>query len=263
MTYKIYTCQQLTRFLCLSILLFSSCTEQSDDILMTSEETRSNSTVGSEPIANLEERTFSTLQSAFPSPILDEDFKTLGALANSDTYLAFLSRTFKPEKPFQNFDEFLDTIPPDAEKKIRSIFKKHLVHLAINDQDIANFYKLTTIDQSKVILTVLRVRPIPPRIKEAEALALKNAQFFRWLPPEIQPHIRQTFWKAYVKFVEDANETARQKTQNTLHEHGQDDGLIWLAIQEPRIFGIIVNTFIEPVTPADFLRWIELEGQAN
>ncbi len=266
MTYKIYTCQQLTRFLCLSILLLSGCTEQSDDMLMTSEETRSNSTVGSEPIANLEERTFFTLQSAFPSPILDEDFKTLGALANSDTYLAFLSRTFKPVKPFQNFDEFLETVPPDAEKKIRPILKKHLAHLAINDQDIAGFYEFAITDQSVTILKNLNFRfhLMPQRIKEAEERAVKNVPLFRWFPPkDFDPHIRQAFWKDYVKFVEDANETARKKTQNTLHEHGQDDGLIWLAIQEPRILGIIVNTFIEPVTPADFLRWIELEGQAN
>ena len=54
-----------------------------------------------------------------------------------------------------------------------------------------------------------------------------------------------------------------KKTQNILHEHGQDDGLIWLAIQEPRIFGVILNTFIHPLTPADFLHWIALEKQEN
>lgn len=72
----------------------------------------------------------------------------------------------------------------------------------------------------------------------------------------IEPHIRQAFWKSYVEFVEDANKTARKKTQNILHEHGQDEGLIWLAIQEPRILGIIFNTFIDPLTTADFLHWI-------
>ena len=233
---------------------------------MTSEETRSNSTVSSESIANLEERTFSKLRAAFPGPLLDENLKTLQALANSDIYIEFLTRVFKPVKPFQNFDEFLETMPPDAEKKIRPILKKHLAHLAINDQDIAGFYELAITDQSMAILIDLNlhVHPIPPRIKEAEARAVKNAPLFRWFPPkEFEPQIRQAFWKAFVKFVEDANETARKKTQNTLHEHGQDEGLIWLAIQDPRIFGIILNTFIEPVTPADFLRWIELEGQAN
>lgn len=137
-------------------------------------------------------------------------------------------------------------------------------HLIINDQDIASFYEQATIEQSLVILTNLRVHPKPLHLIEAETRALKNAPFFRWFPPkEIQPHIRQAFWKAYVTFVIDANEIARKKTQDTLHEHGQNDGLIWLAIQEPRILGVILNTFIDPLSPADFLRWIDSEGQEN
>ena len=139
-----------------------------------------------------------------------------------------------------------------------------MAHFIINDQDIANLHKLATIEQSLLILTNLRVHPKPLHLKEAEARAIKNAPFFRWFPPkEIEPHIRQAFWKSYVEFVENANETSRKKTQNTLHEHGQDDGLIWLAIQEPRILGVILNTFIDPLTPADFLRWIDPEGQKN
>ncbi len=248
----------------LSVFLFFGCTDKSDDpLIVSSEEIESVSILDAVPVANLEERTFSELRAAFPGPLLDENLKTLQTLANSDTYLAFLSRISKQVKPFQTFDEFLDTTPPDAQKKIRPIFKQRLPHLVINDQDIANFHKLATIEQSLAILTNLRVDPKPPHLKEAEARAIKNAEFFRWLPPEIQPHIRQAFWKAYVKFVVDANEIARKKMQDTLHEHGQDDGLIWLAIQEPRILGVILNAFMDPLTPADFLRWVALEKQEN
>ena len=249
----------------LSVFLFFGCTDKSEDtLIISSEEIEPVSILDAVPVANLEERTFSKLRAAFPGPLLDENLKTLHALANSDIYLAFLSRISKQVKPFQTFDEFLDTTPPDTEKEIRPIFKQHLPHLIINDQDIASFYELATIEQSLVILTNLRVHPKPPHLKEAETRVLKNAPFFRWFPPrEIEPHIRQAFWKAYVEFVIDANETARKKIQNTLYEHGQDDGLVWIAIQEPRILGIIFNTFIDPLTPADFLRWIVPEGQEN
>ena len=252
----------------LSVFLFFGCTDKSDDpLIVSSGETEPVSTLDTVPVANLEERTFSKLRAAFPGPLLDENLKTLQTLANSDTYLAFLSRARVSKqvkvKPFQTFDEFLDTTPPDAEKKIRPIFKRHLAHFVINDQDIANFHKLATVEQSLVILTNLRVHPKPLHLKEAETRAIKNAQFFRWLPPEIQPHIHQAFWKTYVKFVVEANEIGRKKIQDTLHEHGQDDGLIWLAIQEPRILGIILNTFISPLSPADFLRWIAPEKQEN
>ena len=254
--------KRIAILLFLSVSLFFGCTDKSDDTLVIpSEETAPVSTLDAVPVANLEEKTFSELRAAFPVPLLDENLKTLQTLANSDIYLEFLSRISKQVKPFQTFDEFLDTTPPDAEKEIRPIFKQHLPHLIINDQDIASFYELATIEQSLVILTNLRVHPKPLHLIEAEIRALKNAPFFRWFPPkEIEPHIQQAFWKAYVTFVVEANEIARKKIQDTLHEHGQDDGLIWLAIQEPRILGVVLNTFLDPLIPADFLRWITLEN---
>ena len=264
MIHKCHILKLFAVFLFLSMLLFSGCADKPDDSFTLSEETESVSTLDAVPIANLEERTFAKLQAAFPGSLLDENLKTLRALANSDTYLEFLSRISKQVKPFQTFDEFLDTTPPGAEKKIRPIFKQHLPHLIINAQDIASFYELATVEQSMIILIHLRVHSRPQHLIEAETRARKNAPFFRWFPPkEIEPHIRQTFWKVFVKFVVDANEIARKKIQDTLHEHGQDDGLIWLAIQEPRILGVVLNAFMDPLTPADFLRWIDSEGQEN
>ena len=260
-----YVFKFIVILLFLSVFLYFGCTDKSEDtLIVSSEETEPVSTLDAVPVANLEERTFSKLRAAFPGPLLDENLKTLQALANSDTYLEFLSRVSKQVKPFQTFDEFLETTPPDAEKEIRPILKKHLPHLIINDQDIASFHELATVEQSMVIFINLRVHSRPPHLIEAETRARKNAPFFRWFPPkEIEPHIRQAFWKVFVKFVVDANEIGKKTIQNTLHEHGQDDGLIWLAIQEPRILGIILNTFIDPLTSADFLRWIALEKQEN
>jgi len=257
--------KRIAILLFLSVFLFFGCTDKSDDtLIVSSEETEPASTLDAVPIANFQEKTFSKLRAAFPGPLLDENLKTLRVLANSDIYLEFLSRVSKQVKPFQTFDEFLDTTPPDAEREIRPIFKQHLPHLIINDQDIASFYELATVEQSMVILIHLRVHSRPPHLIEAETRARKNAPLFRWFPPkEIEPHIRQAFWKVFVKFVVDANEIARKKIQDTLHEHGQDDGLIWLAIQEPRILGVILNAFMDPLTPADFLRWVTLEKQKN
>ena len=217
--------QTSSAFKFIAILLFFTvflcfgCTDKSDDTLtaVSPEETEPVSTLDAVPVANLEERTFSKLRAALPGPVLDQNLKTLQTLANSDIYLEFLSRVSKQVKPFQTFDEFLDTTPPDTEKKIRPIFKQRLPHLVINDQDIASFYELATIEQSMVILINLRVHPKPPHLIEAETRALKNAPFFRWFPPkEIEPHIRQTFWKVFVKFVVDANETGRKKNTKYL-----------------------------------------------
>ena len=223
-------------------------------IIVSSEETEPVFIVDVVPVANLEEKTFSKLRAAFPGPLLDENLKTLQTLANSDIYLKFLSRVSKQVKPFQTFDAFLDTVPPDAEKKTRPFFKQYLTHLVIDDEDIASFHKLAAIIQSTIILMNLDLAPTPPHILEAEARAIENAPLWRW-----NPSFPSTFWDDLGAFVEDANETARKEIQNTLHEHGQDEGLIWIAIQEPRILGVILNTFVNPLTPADFLRWIVLE----
>lgn len=223
-------------------------------IIVSSEETEPVFILDVVPVANLKEKTFSKLRAAFPGPLLDDNLKTLQTLANSDIYLEFLSRVSEQVKPFQTFDAFLDTVPPDAEKKTRPFFKQYLTHLVINDEDIASFHKLAAIIQSTVIFMNLDLGTIPRHMLEAEARAIENAPLWRW-----NPSFPSTFWDDLGAFVEDANETARKEIQNTLHEHGQDEGLIWIAIQEPRILGVILNTFIDPLTPADFLRWMVLE----
>ena len=121
MIHKCRTLKLFTVLLFLSILLLSGCIDQTDNTLTSREETESVSTLDAVPVANLEERTFFKLRAAFPGPLLDENLNTLQTLVNSDIYLAFLSRVSKQVKPFQTFDEFLETTPPDAEKKIRPI----------------------------------------------------------------------------------------------------------------------------------------------
>ena len=87
MIHKCRTLKLFTVLLFLSILLLSGCIDQTDNTLTSREETESVSTLDAVPVANLEERTFSKLRAAFPGPLLDENLKTLQALANSDIYL--------------------------------------------------------------------------------------------------------------------------------------------------------------------------------
>ena len=271
MPYEIYTCQQFIRFLCLSILLLSGCTEQSGDILMTSEETRSNSTMSSESIANLEESTFSLLQKEFSPPILDEDFKTLRDIANSDTYLTFLSRVFKPRKPFENFNELLDTAPPKSKDPLHSILKQHLKHIVIDDTDIIALHKVIIFQQILDIRGTLSLFPdhifartplLPSHIQEARDKTHESETVQEWFGG-LKGQKAHDFFDAYVAFAKEANDLAYQKTQELFNQHGPDDGLIRLSIQEPIIFWIIFNTFTEPFGTVDFLRWVDLEKQEN
>ncbi|MYC77791.1 hypothetical protein F4X10_18655 [Candidatus Poribacteria bacterium] len=271
MTYEIYICQQFTRFLCLSILLLSGCTEPSDDMLMTSEETRSNAIVSSESIANLEERTFSRLQEEFPPPILDEDFKTFRVLAHSDTYLTFLFRVFKPGNPFENFGELLDTTPSKSTDHLHSILKQHLKHIVIDDTDIIALHKVIIFQQILDIRGKLSLFPVhifartpllPSHIQEARDKTYGSETVQEWFRG-LKGQKTHDFFDAYVAFAKTANDTVYEKTRELFNQHGPDDGLIWLSIQEPIIFWIILNTFMEPFGTADFLRWVDPEKQEN
>lgn len=267
MTSEIYTRQQLTKFLCLSILLLSGCTEPSGDMLMTSEETRSNAIVSSESIANLEERTFSGLQEKFPHPILDEDFKTLRVLANSDPYLTFLFRVFKPVKSLQNFGELLDTVPPKSKDRLHSILKQHLKHIVIDDTDIIALHKVIIFQQILDIRGKLSLFPVhifartpllPSHIQETRDKTYRSETVQEWFRG-LKGQKTHDFFDAYVAFAKTANDTVYEKTRELFNQHGPDDGLIWLSIQEPIIFWIILNTFREPFGTADFLQWINSE----
>ena len=60
--------------------------------------------------------TFSKLKLLFPHRMLDEKFQTLRELTATRTYLDFLSQEYPAEKPFQTFDAFLETAPPDSQR---------------------------------------------------------------------------------------------------------------------------------------------------
>lgn len=265
MIHASHTFKLLTVLLCLNLSTFFGCTEKSDNMLVPPEETESISTPDGVPVANLEERTFSRLSAAYPRPLSDESFKTLRALANSAIYLEFLSRAFKPAKPFQIFDEFLETVPPDAEQPLRSILKQHLKHVVIDDKDITVLHQVLTIEQGiNIISSTQGDFSLPPQLQNAMDRAYGTETFHQWFRPLAnQPQQRQAFWKTCIEFAESANEAARKKLQELFDEHGQNNGIIWFAIQEPTIFWVILNTFTEPFGTADFLDWINLERREN
>lgn len=264
------TFKLLTVLLFLNLSMFFGCTEKSDNLLAPPTETESVVTPDAVPIANLEERTFSRLSAAYPRPLSDESFKTFRALANSEIYLEFLSRAFKPAKPFQTFDELLDTVPPDNENQIRLILKQHLEHIVAEDEDIVDLHKVVVFQQIlhiRIRLIILKNFPdpifdhiplFPLHLQETRDRVYGSDRvqgWFRWLKNE-QVH---AFVDAYVAFAKADNDAGRKKLQELFDQHGQDNGLIWLAIQEPTIFWVILNTFTEPFGTGDVLHWTNPE----
>ena len=271
MTHKNRIRKLYTALLLFSASILFGCTEKSNSPLTHPEATEPVSTLNAVPIANLKEKTFSILQEEFSPPILDEDFKTLRALANSDTYLAFLFRVFKPRKPFENFNELLDTTPPKSKDRLHLILKQHLKHIVIDDTDIIALHKVIIFQQILDIRGKLSLFPdhiftrtplLPSHIQEVRDKTHESETVQEWFRG-LKGQKAHDFFDAYVAFAKEANDIAYQKTQELLNQHGPDDGLIRGSIQEPIIFWIIFNTFTEPFGTVDFLRWVDPEKQEN
>ena len=262
------TFTRLLVLLGLGLLLFCACsTEAPDPLEIPREETTEVVPVTAGPGADLEKHTFSTLRAAFAAPLLDEHFETLHALANSPVYLNFLSlnfrfHAFKPARPFQTFDAFLDTMPADAERHLLPMLKQHLG--AFSAEDIIVLYHHVTLFQSFDIIDNARFWVETPRPLDQE--------WGRWRrTPTHTDWIRQlgakrfrAFEKAYKQLAEDTNDTAKETIRHLFDEHGQDAGIIWLAIQAPRTLGFILRAVRDtPLSPDDLLYWVNSEKRFN
>ena len=256
------TFTRLLVLLLLDLLLFCACSTEAPDTLgVPREEATEVAPVTADPVPSLEKNTFSALRAAFAAPLLDENFETLHALANSPSYLTFLSRTFKSARPFKTFDAFLDTMPADAEQHLRPILKQHLGKF--NAEDITVLYHHVTLFQSFDIIDNARFWvETPPHL---------TREWQRWRrTPTHTDWIRQlgakfrAFENAYKQLAEDTNDTAKETIRHLFDEHGQDAGIIWLAIQEPRTFGFILRAVWDtPLSPGDLLYWVTSEKDST
>ena len=245
--------------LCLSTVLFFGCAEKPDSPSIPSEEVESVSSQSSIPVADGEKKTFALLRAKFPGSLLDKDFKTLRELANSALYLAYVKRTeqqaksFKT-KPFKTFNEFLDTTPPSADSLLLPLFKKHFRHRP-DDQTIAHFYQIVVLFQSFEITepTGLRVQHLEKKFDR-----LYTSPIFHNVIDLVRGNRKEfdAFEDAYQNLAKERSEAARKEVQERFHKYAQDDGFLWLAIEEPRTFGFILNTFADPLTTNHFLSWV-------
>ena len=243
----------LKRFLMLLLLStvpFFGCTEKPDAPSIPPEEAEPISLQPLTPVANREKKTFALLRAKFPGSLLDKDFKTLKAVANSLTYRTYVKNTERYTKSFRTFEEFLNTTPPDAKSLLLPLFREHLQHTP-NAEEIAIFYQIVVLFESFAITHSIG--------RFVEAL---HEKFHRLYDDPIaiamtakDPRKFIIFEDAYQDLAKKNSESAKERIQERFQEHGQDEGLLWLAVEEPRTFGLIISTFVH-LTTNDFLSWV-------
>ncbi len=245
------TAAYMAPLLFFSIVLFFGCAETSDTPVIPPADPEPVSSAVSASVSEREQEMFNLLRAAFQDPLLEKDFNTLRTLANSPEYLTYLKEYEEHEENFNTLTEFLNTTAPDADTQFRPLFEEHL-QMEPNDQEIAIFYQILVLFESFEITNYIGrfVQPLEERFGVLYADPIVSAVLRR------DKRKFLVFEDAYQALAAQ-NSAATKNTLKTLfRKHGEDEGLLWFAVQEPRDFGLLLNTFKHPLTTSNFRSWV-------
>lgn len=244
MIHKCRTFTQFTILIFLGVSIFFGCTDTPDDMTLTLEEP-AITTGAVKTVDDFQKETFFQLKTEFGRNLLDDNFKTLRSLTHSEAYLDYLERVFPTDEPFQTFDEFISMTPPPPEW-YRSFLEKYFQ--GINEDDIVaadalidellhgNF--LAYQDGNKLVFFSSRVKAWRlPIVKE-------------WIDRRFEVKKGPIDAQKFNNFTKDA-ETLTKKidakqarlVQNYFDEYDENEGVIWLALQEPLLLGRLLTHF--------------------
>lgn len=209
-----------------------------------------------------EKEIFLLLEKAFPGEILDDGFKTLRKLSEHPAYLEFLSETYPIGKPFKKFEQFTQNVLPTKER-YRVFFLEYLNLKTVDeitDADLAIYHKMSDkmwqldveqrqgkeINEASMIsfLTeTLMTKDVQDWMVQREIITQGNTG----------PQIGQFFLNlilSNLQVVKDDTEMVKAFVEG----HGQDTGLVALAVQKPILFGRIISNFTDTEV---FQEWME------
>lgn len=225
---------------------------------------------------------FEELRRMFPNPILDEDFKTLKQVTRSKVYLDYLKSEFPTGEPFETLEAFMNVAPPPVER-YRNFLNKHFEN--VTEMDFLGIHQLTLIDR-RVNMMLLsskktgnakygraatqlssfkllpdhlrrRLETIDPttiwsfRLKRDHARLLWESRF-----READRAERRRFISLRTQFAVETEKADTDWIQAQFETHGQDEGLLWIAVENPILIGEIITNFPPPRTEL-FLTWVE------
>ena len=212
---------------------------------------------GIQPVARqvTPEETFEQLKRKNPGNILDEDFRALRRLVTSKTYLDFLRRNHPLENQYQTFDQFWQ-IAASHPSRYMSFLKEHLEK---PDEEDASNVHLFAVHHRHVITREYHGENRDMFIEEWTKLItgpgvdIGHKHFVdpvRNILPAFSIVLFSMEIKLYVKEIEQTDAT---RAQELLDKHGDQDALIWLALENPVLIGYILKDFTDTEV---FRRWM-------
>lgn len=224
------------------------------------------------------------LKRKFSGKLLDKDFKTLRELSESPEYLQFLSEVHPPEylgylkesekdvPPFKTFRQFVKTaLPPRA--RYFKFFQEQLFYTTPEDIQVEGlaFIHLIATEfwgteaEIRSGTSFVRKRPgfstilsQPDGIKWLAQKGIIEEEKEKLLPSD-WTHLVSVFM--HLSGVAASNQSEDIRWIKTLFsEHGEDEGLLWLAVQDPFLFDRVLYVFHDPDT---FLKWLDTPADAE
>lgn len=225
---------------------------------------------------------FEELRQMFPDPILDEDFKTLKQVTRSKVYLDYLKSEFPTDEPFETIEAFINVAPPPVER-YQDLLNKHFEN--VTEKDYLGIHQLTLLERRSNMMLMSAHKTGNAKYRRA-ATQLSSFKFLRehlrrrletedtaimWSFRLRRDHAKllwesrfreaddaeqDRFIDLYMQFAVETQKTDTDWIQAQFENHGQDDGLLWIAVENPVLIGEIITNFPPPRTEL-FLTWVE------
>lgn len=208
----------------------------------------------------LQKETFALLKEKFPGERLDKKFTTLRELSKSEDYLTYLGKTFPEISRFKTFEAFMEKVIP-AKERYFPFFEASF-----------HFKNAEDIPQADLIA----VRILANSFWKTDVRDLHGEDFqdpLAFLKPEVHSWLEKNdmaifnspkssggFQKVMEKLLSlrimvGANQKADAAlVKKFFQRDGENKGILWLAIQEPVLFGRILDGFTDIEI---FRKWAE------
>ena len=199
------------------------------------------------------------LRLEFPGNVLDDDFTRIREIINSETYLAFLKRTYPQENQFQNFDEFWALASVDTERYMELLNKYFKPPLpAPTAEDVAVLHYMALFERNLNV----RLYHEPVQVQEAMIEMMMNEPVHSWLEQRfvgadavnILLLIKLLVYHSIL--VDELQEEDREKIHALFVEHGTQKGFLRVALQEPVSLGYVLKDFTDVQV---FRGWVDGE----
>lgn len=200
------------------------------------------------------------LRQMYQDTVLENNFEILRILTDSQIYIDYLKQAFHRDTPFETLEEFWTTQSPLIEL-YRPIFDGFIEDPETDDfaylhRDILNWKAVVLYTYAIPIcvqdpIDYLKKKPLHLREGPVKKTDLTTGTFEKWVTHYSDGYesFSSRKRKMFITFLN----TDKKKIRGYFNAYSVDDALIWLAIQDPNLAGLILSSTIDETM---FIGWL-------